>query len=370
MFWYNVILILLAFPLSLAFVGYVRKINMRVLVLPLSLLILFFFMSCRAESVGADTAQYIYGFKQICNTSLRDLTGTTIFGLGGNYRLNFEYGYRLYNKVVSFFSTDGQAITVANSLMIFLLLSKLLKTQSAYAFLSIWLYITLGTFQTQMNMSRNAIAILICYLGLRYIEKRNPVKYLLCILIATLFHSSSILFFPFYWLVDRIRLTPRILRWILIVAIALGFSFSVFKPLLVSRLPFGFGRYFGNDTQKFSSLLVGVFHVLLLLQTWLLTEHTQRKAAVQDERVGMWMFVGDVFFFCVGYDIAAASRMAALFGPYLMVLIPNLLRKGIRSDRRRLLAIALIMTLTGVQYIIRLSINNIGSTMPYKFFWS
>lgn len=370
MFWYIVLLIMMAFPLSLAYVGYVRKINMRVLVLPLSLMILFFFMSCRAENVGADTAQYVYGFRQICNTSLNNLARMEVYGLGGNYRLNFEFGYRMYNKAVSVFSTNGQAITVANSLMILLLLRKLIRTKSDYPFMSIWLYITLGIFQTQMNMSRNAIGILICYLGLKYIEERSFAKYILCILLAMLFHTSSILFIPFYWLAGRVKLTPKMLRRILIAAIALGFSFSVFKPFLVTSLPFGFGRYFGNNTQKFSSLLVGVFHVVLLLLTWLLTERTHRREAVEDEYVGMWMFVGNIFFFCVGYDVAAASRMAALFGPYLIVLIPNLLQKGIRSDRKRLAAIASILVLTGAQYVFRISVNNIGATQPYQFFWS
>lgn len=127
----------------------------------------------------------------------------------GGDELNFEYGYRLYNKLVSLISEKPQTITIANSLLIMALLGKLLKGHSPYVFLSDWLYITLGIYQTQINMARNAIAILICYLGCKYIAEHNVIKFLICVTIATLFHSSSVLFIPLYWLVTKTKLTGK-----------------------------------------------------------------------------------------------------------------------------------------------------------------
>ena len=370
MFWYIVILCLMAMPMTFVYVGYSKKINMNRLVIPMCAAVLLFFMACRAIEIGADTRQYVYGFRQICNIRLLDLFKVRVYGIGGGYELNFEYGYRLFNKLVSFISTNGQAITVANSVLIIVLLSTLIKKQSIYPFLSIWLYITLGIFQTQMNMSRNAIAILICYLAFRYIREQKLVKYLLCVLLAMTFHTSAILFLPFYWISGKLKLTPRLVRRMLIVAIALGFGFSFIRPYVVSALPFGYGRYFAGNTAKFESLAVGVFHLLLLLFTWTMTDRSERAKAVDDEIIGVWMFMAEVFFFCVGYDVSAATRMAALFGLYLIILIPNLLAKGIKSDQKRFMAIVMIIVLTAVQYILRLRINNIGTTMPYIFFWS
>ena len=271
---------------------------------------------------------------------------------------------------MSFISTNGQAITVANSVLIIVFLSTLIKKQSIYPFLSIWLYITLGIFQTQMNMSRNAIAILICYLVFRYIREQKLVRYLLCVLLAMTFHTSSILFLPFYWIARKVKLTPKLVRRMLLIAIALGFGFSIIRPYVVSALPLGYGRYFSGNTAKFESLVVGVFHLLLVLFLWFMTDQSERKEAVNDEIIGVWMFMAEIFFFCVGYDVSTATRMAALFGPYLIILIPNVLAKGIKSDQKRFTVIAMIIMLTGLQYILRLRINNIGSTMPYNFFWS
>lgn len=88
------------------------------------------------------------------------------------------------------------------------------------------------------------------------------------------------------------------------------------------------------------------------------------------EAIGVWMLMLEMLFFCIGYDVAAATRMAALFGPYLIIFIPRLIESGIESKSVRLNVIALVMVLSGMQYIVRLQINNIGATMPYQFFWA
>ncbi|WP_270441790.1 hypothetical protein [Acidaminococcus provencensis] len=88
------------------------------------------------------------------------------------------------------------------------------------------------------------------------------------------------------------------------------------------------------------------------------------------EVIGVWMLMLEMLFFCIGYDVAAATGMAALFGPYLIIFIPRLIETGIESKSVRLNVIALVMVLSGMQYIVRLQINNIGSTMPYQFFWA
>ena len=368
--WYIFLLVIMAFPLMLSYFGNIRKINVSKLVIPMATIPLLFFMSFRAINVGADTKQYVFVFNQISNISLFDLFKTNTYAVGGRYRLSFEYGYRLFNKLVSYFSTDGQAITVANSILIIFLLSLLIKKRSMHPALSIWLYITLGVFQTEMNMSRNAIAILICYLSLQFIKEKKLVKYILCVLIATLFHTSSILFIPLYWIVDKVKLTPKLMRKILIIAIVLGFGFSIVRQFLITSLPFGYGRYLIGNNTKLESLAVGVMHLLLVLLTWIMMDRAKKSEAIQAETIGIWMFTANIFFFCIGYDVHYAVRMAALFGPYLIILIPNLLMKGIETENKRFNAIVIIIILTGITYILRLRINNIGATVPYEFFWT
>ena len=351
-----------------ACIGYIRKINVNDLVLPICIGLLAFFMSCRAIGVGADTCQYAYGFEQIVTTPWTKLLTTRIYGVGG-YELNFEYGYRLYNKLIGLISEKPQTITIANSLLIMALISKLIKGYSPYVFLSVWLYITLGIYQTQMNMTRNAIAILICYLGCKYIGEHNAIKFLICVTIAMLFHSSAVLFIPVYWLVTKIKLTGKKIEKISLLFVGCGLAFSFVRPFFVRYLPFGFGRYFAGNTSKFESLVVGVFHLVLVIVVLSFMKKNDRTKIFEREAIGVWMLMLEMLFFCIGYDVAAATRMAALFGPYLIIFIPRLIETGIKTRALRLNVIALVVVLSGVQYIARLQVNNIGSTMPYQFFW-
>ena len=56
----------------------------------------------------------------------------------------------------------------------------------------------LGLFQTEMNMARNAIAILWCLCASRYIEEKKPLLYAANVLGAALFHQTALFFLILY----------------------------------------------------------------------------------------------------------------------------------------------------------------------------
>ena len=91
-------------------------------------------------------------------------------------------GYRLLNKLLSIYLPAPQWITVANSALIIALLYRWLRRESPNAMLSIWLYLTLGVYQTEMNVARNAIAILLGYTAFHWIKERKLAPYFLQIL--------------------------------------------------------------------------------------------------------------------------------------------------------------------------------------------
>lgn len=369
MFWYVMILLLLLYPAAITIMGEKQRINYDSITIFISSCIIVFFMAFRAVSIGADTKQYCYGFNQIKQLSFMELFITPIYGLGGNYELNFEYGYRAWNWLTSFFSQNQQIITIANSILIVVLLAKLIKKQSPYPFLSMWLYITLGIFQTQMNMARNAIAILICYHALQYIKEQKLTKYVMFVFFATMFHESSILFFAVYFLVNYVPIRRHRIMKLLIGAVIIGFIFSEVRLYVYDIMPNRYAGYITGNTTKFESLIVGVFYSGLMGVILFGMNSGSRLTVVENESVGMWMFIINIMFFCIGYDMSAATRIAALFGPYMIISIPRLINQGYsQGDKQRVLF--LIFFLCGIQYLLRLRINNIGGTMPYEFIWN
>lgn len=61
-------------------------------------------------------------------------------------------------------------------------------------------YFNLFLLFTSLSIIRQALALAICFYGYRFIVKRSLIKYILCILIAALFHPSAGVAIIIYWL--------------------------------------------------------------------------------------------------------------------------------------------------------------------------
>ncbi len=366
------VLLLLIFA-TISIMGYVIKqknISPKYITIFFCSSILVFIMAFRAATVGADTKQYCYGFRQIAEKSIDELYTTPVYSIEGPYEQNFEVGYISLNKIVSIFSTNQQAITIVTSIIIIALLSALIAKRSKNPSMSFWLYLTLGIFQTQMNMSRNAIAILICYLAFIFIEQKKPLKYTLSIVSAALFHRSALLFLPLYYLKNKTKITPKNTQIYILLSIVIGvFLFLPIASFLQTILPSSLTRYITSQTTRYEGLIVGLFNLAIVWLTIKITGYKYYKKRISDMQTGIWMVIFNTFMISVGYNLSAATRIAALFGPYLLLFIPNIIVSPDIPLKRQRVATLIIAAICGLQFIARLCINNIGGTMPYAFFW-
>ncbi len=369
MFWYLIIIALMLMIVIFALIVEKKRINITKFTMLLAAIILMFFMCFRSADIGADTKQYTVAFVQICSFKLTELFGRSVLAASGRYSFVFENGYLLFNKIVGYISNKEQTIIIAVGAVIVVFVTIFCYKYSAYPLMSIWLYITLGIFQTNMNMSRNAVAIFGCYLSMHLILEKKLKEYLLCVVFATLFHRSAILFLPVYWLINNSELSYKTVKKLLLISIIIGFGFSFIRPLLIRILPGVFSRYLRRNTTEFEGLLVGAIHVLLVSAVMFFMRKPNRMQVFEYDRIGTWMLLLEIFFFVIGINVAYGARMAALFGPYIIILLPNLIYKGIESKNNKIALVLFIMMISGLQYILRLRINNIGGTMPYRFCW-
>lgn len=334
--------------------------------------ILLFFMALRGNTVGVDTKYYCNAYVQFADIPWKNLFTATLYGTetgNSSFTLNFEPGYRILNKLLSCAFSSPQTITIANSILIILLLYRFVQTDSPMILLSLWLYLTLGIYQTEMNVSRNAIAILICYLALRWIQRKQPLQYILCILLAAMIHQTALFFLPLYWLVNYIKLTGRKMLTMVLCFSVFGLNFGRIGGFFQQFLPDRYARYLIGEDFSISSILVGVFCLLLYLLIWFLMDADEHSRSITELPIGYWMFALNLCFFGLNLGIEAGARIAALFGPYIICFIPQLLER-INDLKRRASVTRCIVVISFLQFAARLMINNIGGTMPYCFFWS
>ena len=369
MLWYLIICALMLYPYAIARAGSLTCRKTKHIALMNACLILWFFMAFRAVSVGVDTKYYAYVFSQFDDIPFSQVfTAVTYATEKESWAFDFEPGYRLANKLLSLFFTDPQAITVFNSTVIMTLWYFLIKRDSPNFLLSVWLFITLGIYQTEMNVTRNALAILIVYNAFPYLRRRELPKYLAACVFASLFHIAALVMLPVYFLVWGVKLTPGRAAALVGLFCVLGLVFPYISPYLSALLPARFAKYFQGNNEKLSSLIVGVLNGGFFLLTLWLLPRKHRPQVFTRERLGVMLLTINLCFFGLNIGLADASRMAALFGPYLVILIPRMLSL-IKHHEHRRDATALIVALSGIQYVLRLLINNIGGTLPYAFCW-
>ena len=369
MLWYLVICALMYYPCAIARAGIRSGRKTKHIALMTACVILWFFMALRDVTVGVDTKHYAYVFSQFDEIPFSKVfSAVTYANESENWAFDFEPGYRLVNKLLSMICTAPQTITIFNATVIMVLWYNLIRRESPDFMLSIWMLLTMGIFQTQMNVTRNAIAILLVYNAFGYLRRGRFVPYACVCVFASLFHVAALVFLPVYWLIRRVRPTPeKALTWIGFFWV-IGFLFPFIGPYIGSFLPARFANYLQANNEKLQSLMVGFLNGGIFVLTWLLLPRKHRREAFDRCRLGVMMLVINLCFFGMNIGLSYASRMAALFGPYIIILIPRMLTLIPNRTRRRDTA-RLIMVLCGIQYVLRMCINNIGGTMPYAFFW-
>ena len=369
MLWYLVICALMLYPYAIARAGSLSGRPTRHIALMNACLILWFFMAFRGIGVGVDTKHYAYVYSQFDQIPFSKVfTAVTYANESESWAFDFEPGYRLANKLLSLVFPSRQAITVFNSTVILVLWYHLIQRDSPNFLLSIWLFITLGIYQTEMNVTRNAIAILMVYNAFPYLRRREFFKYLGVCLFASLFHIAALVLLPVYFLVWGLKLQPRTMLLLVGCSCLLGMVFPFISPFLGSLLPDRFAKYFQGNNEKLGSLIVGVLNGGFFLLTLWLLPRKQRARVFTRERLGVMLLLINLCFFGLNIGLGDASRMAALFGPYLVILIPRMLTL-IENRARRRDAVTLIVILSGIQYVLRMCVNNIGGTLPYEFCW-
>lgn len=136
----------------------------------------------RNVNIGIDTKNYlnIYMFTQ--SVDLMDI-----------FTYYLESGYVILNQFVKYLFDSFNALLFINSLITLIGVYEFINRFSKNKIMSLFLFITLGYFSSTMNIMRQYIALVfILNSYFYYIKEKNYFKVYINVLIASLFHSSSL----------------------------------------------------------------------------------------------------------------------------------------------------------------------------------
>ena len=154
----------------------------------IGIVILFVFAAFRGNGDGDYFAYLSYGSDI---QTLQDVLYT---------HKNMEIGYRIIAFGVNYMNLPNQAIIMAMNLISIACICIFVKRYSVDRCFSLLLFFPLY-FQFDMHAARTAVAISISSLAFRYALERKPIKFIITILFASMFHASAIIVLPLYILV-------------------------------------------------------------------------------------------------------------------------------------------------------------------------
>lgn len=376
---YFVLLLLLLF---LAFFSREARFAGKDCVKPLvgvSCILLAIMAGLRSPTVGADTSNYQNFFCWLSAVPFDQLiqADTTSWNSQGT-----EITYKVFNRIVALFSTNPQAITVACSAVLGLCLYILVIRQSKDPLLSILLFVCLGLFQTSLNIAPSCLAALIASIGLEFAWKKNLKMFLLCIAAGCLFHYSSLLFVPLYFMAKLTWKLNFVLIGLVVCFLIIPFAYPFLITFLSSFVPHRWMQYLSVSRVNVSQIFVWLFFATLFLLARFVSCRKVGSTKAGNLYNCMFLFVGLSYAFTL-YSMSF-SRVAILFAPFLIVAIPHFLsttedrflnkRMALRLGTRELVCVyanhakTLIVVIAITVFALRLAVNNIGMTQPYSLF--
>ncbi|WP_042199051.1 EpsG family protein [Paenibacillus camerounensis] len=319
---------------------------------------IFIVAAFRDITVGTDTKQY-----QIIYSTLAHINYSDIFDI---YRS--EYGYILLNKVLSFFTLEPQAITIVTSGLIVLLMAIFVYNNSQNVYVSTFLFLTTFYFCISMNASRQFISVVLICNSFYFLKRQKTKLFIFMILLASLFHLSSIVFLVVI-ILKFIKPNAKnfiiICTFSLVVTLILMFSNDAILNIFSYYDVYQNTRFFTGNSVR-GTYLIWVAQLALAFISIFILNKNQKK---YNDVTKFEMFYLSIFMVfsvsmgLIGTKLFILSRMTYYFGVFMIIFIPNILAKINKVGMLVYIPLYLVLTL---YYFYMLKSGSEG-VVPYNF---
>ena len=315
--------------------------------------------SFRDENVGTDVAVYmkkIFYLAANSDTFLNYSQMTTI-----------EFLYKVLNYIVACFSSNLHVFMfVAEFLIVSIVYISIYYYREKIPMWLAFLVFLLMYFNRSLNIVRQSIAIPITFLAFKYIKEKNIVKYVITIIIATLFHSSAFVagmsYFIYYMLKNEKHTKFKTYLIIIIACLAIANYGTILSYLIYNAkiLPMKYAIHI--PTGEISIPLTESILKLMLILPILHCKKDLIKYNDDNEFL-IFMLVIDFILLQAGMLAPFVQRISFYFGYYYIYVIPQLYvflnKKGYSN-----INVIYIFILFIYWYVVFVRMNY-GETYPY-----
>lgn len=318
--------------------------------------------TCRAYTVGYDTINY-KGYFDFKNKYPNNIV--------------YEFLYELINFIVVKMGLPFSFVLLFCSIIVFSAFTFVIKKYSIDISFSFFLIIALGIFGNTFNAVRQYLALAMFLFSIKYIRTGGFIKYLILILIASLFHSSAIVLVPIYF----IRYFKINIKFMIISSLGMVCLAFLLKPITYFLSLFTnfnyYDRYFLSSEfyepikLYYVAYAVGMMGVVLLF--YMLKDKVKKN--FNEQQYNNYEFFLMMFYISVCIRVFATfsgifsivNRLSIYFFFSIIMLLPYCI-KLVDINYRKIVYVGVIIL--GFAYTtISACLRGTNGIYPYMFVW-
>lgn len=321
-----------------------NKKRLKYIFISIATLQLILLLSLRHSTIGIDVPGYVSFFK-------RSILSSTI-----DHR--FELGYKALNNIIGILTNNEQIFLTIVAILSIAPVGRFIYKYSKMPFLSFTIYIAFNYYAFTFSGLRQAISYAIIFISYDYIKDRKLMKFLICVVCASLFHKSALIFLPAYF-IYRIKIN----KIVVVSIIALDLVIFIFRKPIFSFILNYF--YQGFSIVESSSYTWMTFCVLIVFLGSFVYKNVIK---ISTDNSGLYMFlltgVSLMIFSSVGNNV---MRIADYYYIFVIIFIPEALT-AVKDKKLALVVGYLVIIGLIIIYLWFLKGSPYG-IVPYRFFW-
>ena len=324
--------------------------NTNVSIIAVILLIVFVGFYGLRDNIGYDYSMYaatVYGgYADEVYASKGEILSATLLNIAGYF----------YNEHIFFFLVA----IIALSLIIYSTIKYTNISDSVGWSMLCFLAIPIG-FINSLSIQRQFLAIAILLFAIRYLLQRNFIKYFICVVIACLFHISSIIYILLYYITsNKFKYKYFVLLFIL------GYIFIIsIMNFIIDVFPFYESYIASFNSFNNGGLTQIILYILFAIIFIYLKKYLKRY---YEYDIFLKIYIGGLVLtlWLILFDANVAFRLGGVALLSIILLFPYIFY-AFKNSGRLLIKIVTFILLS-VIYIYALSITDGTFYLPYKTF--
>lgn len=273
-----------------------------------------------------------------------------------------EFTFYEFNRLIHIVGGDFTWLFGICSFLFCMFVFSQIIEDSPYPILSVFLLVTAGYYFSFFNTMRQLVGCAILLYSIRFVKKRDLVKFGVCVAFASCLHFACLLFIPVYFLYGK-----TISRRVVIIVTATVFLLAtplsnlIIKIVSWSSYSHYLGGVFDTSERGYTSLVIAV--VQIIFATVYYDEEDKDYTFYYNlQIIALWLlaFVGKV---------VLISRIRWMFSLSTVIFLPIVLSKVKRKNDRLIITVAMVI-LYAIYFYYTIGVNNNYNVLPYQTLFS